>query len=229
MPDKVDYKILEQIPLFKNISKDTLAQIASTCAWVTLEKNHVLFKQSDPSQNLYIVYEGEVRIVREYEDERITVAVLGPGQVTGELSMIIGEPRTATVEATQDSKLVCLERDVFFAHLGQDPHMATQLLIELGRRLQETNVMVRETALNNFPARIASLILFLAEDHEGHYKTGLVTSNFRLHRLARSAGIRPEIMNEILQQWSYDGYIGMDKRRLFLHDVKYLQQLAGWE
>lgn len=231
MPDKIDYKVLAQISLFHGVSADTLAQIAANCTWVTIERGATLFKQGESSQNLYIIHEGELRIVREYESEldRIVVAVLGPGQVTGELSMIIGEPRTATVEATQNSRLVRLDRDTFFNYLGQDPNMASQLLVELGSRLQKTNTLLRETALNDAQARLASMILFLAESEDGTFKTGLLTSNFRLHRLARLVGIAPDVIDEVLRAWCHEGHLGMDKRRLFLHDVDALKNLAGWE
>jgi CRP-like cAMP-binding protein len=100
--------------------------------------------------------------------------------------------------------------------------------MQLGRRLQRMNLRVRELAADRPAARLASAILFLAEE-QGEIKTGLITANFRQHRMARAAGIDPISMNELLKEWSSAGYIEVDRQRLLLHDVKAMQKIAGWE
>lgn len=220
-------KLLE-IGLFEGLPATTLNSLAEHCRWLSLSSDEVLFRQGDDSGTLYFINCGQVELVRDYEDgEKVVLATFGRNEVIGELSMIGSEPRTASVVATEDTELVALDRDVFFQYLEQNPTIATDVLIQLSRRLREMTLQIRELAVTNAPARIASLILFLAEEN-GRIRTGLITANFRYHRMARAVGVEVSYLRSVLDEWAYEGFIGLDGRRLLLHDEDELIEIAGW-
>ncbi len=228
MTVQVTHEKLASISIFQDLSPETRSALAAHCRLVNLSPGAVLFEQGDTSRTLYLIEKGTVDIVREYEDgEKIVLAALGPNEVIGELSMLSNEPRTATVIAVNDVVLIALDRDVFYQYIGQYPSMAVEVLVQLSRRLQAMNLKVREFATNNAPARVASVLLFLAEEGS-RVKTGLVTTNFRAQRIARAAGVDVDWLRDLLQEWSIEGYIGLDGRRLLLHDPDRLIEIAGW-
>jgi CRP-like cAMP-binding protein len=220
-------KLLE-IGLFEGLPAATLNSLAEHCRWLSLASGDILFNQGDDSGTLYFINRGQVELVRDYKDgEKVVIATLGRDEVIGELSMIGSEPRTASVIATEDTELVALDRDVFFQYLEQNPTIATEVLIQLSRRLRKMTLQIRELAVTNAPSRIASLILFLAEEN-GRFRTGLITANFRHHRMARAAGVDVEYLRSIVNEWAHEGFIGLDGRRLLLHDEDELIEIAGW-
>lgn len=224
----VTYDKLAAISIFQNMPKETLSALAAHCRLVNLSAGTLLFHQGDTSHTLYLIEAGEIHLIREYEDgEKVVLAVVGQHEVIGDLSMISNLPRTASGIATRDTVLIALDREVFFQYLGQYPTIAVQALVQLSSRLRHMTLTLRELAANNAPARLASLILFLAED-EGRIKTGLISTNFRYRRIARSVGVEVEWLQTQLREWADEGYIGMDGRRFLLHDPSHLIEIAGW-
>lgn len=224
----VTYDKLAAISIFQDLPKDTLAALAAHCRLVKVSANTVLFHQGDTSHTLYLVEQGEIHLIREYEDgEKVVLAVVGSDEVIGDLSMISNLPRTASGVAICDTVLIALDRDVFFEYLGQYPTIAVQALVQLSSRLRHMTLTLREIAATNAPARLASLILFLAEE-DGRIKTGLISTNFRHRRIARAVGVEVEWLQSQLREWADEGYIGIDGRRFLLHDPSQLIDIAGW-
>lgn len=219
---------LSQFSLFKSIALDALQDLSAHCELQVLEPGETLFEQGDPAQNLYLVEEGEVALIRSYDNgEEVVLARIGPNEVIGELSMIVDEGRTAGAVAIQPSRLIMLDRDKFFHYLEQFPSVAMELMKLLAKRLRQTTLMVREWSLENAEARLASVILFLAEE-DGRIKTGLISNNTRPRKLARAAGVDMDWLRAKLDEWAFEGYVGVDGRRLLLHDVNALVTIAGW-
>ncbi|NDJ87187.1 MAG: Crp/Fnr family transcriptional regulator [Chloroflexi bacterium] len=225
----ITYEKLASISIFQELSKETLGELAAHCRLVNLAPEEILFRQGDTSRTLYLVESGTIQVSREYDDgERIVLARLGPHEVIGELSMMCNKPRVATVNAIEETALIALDNDVFFAYLGKYPNMAVAILAQLSHRLRAMDLKFYEMGLSNAPARLASLILFLAEE-QGEVQSGLITTNFRLQRIARAADVDIDWLQNQLADWSDEGYIGIDGRRLLLHDPEILMNIAGWE
>lgn len=224
----VTYDKLAAISIFQDMPHETLAALAGHCRLINLSAGAVLFHQGDTSHTLYLIEQGELHLIREYEDsEKVLLAVMQQHDVVGDLSMISNLPRTTSGVAVRDTVLIALDRDIFFEYIGQYPTIAVQALVQLSSRLRQMTLTLRELAATNAPARLASLILFLAEEN-GRIKTGLISTNFRFRRIARSVGVEVEWLQNQLRQWSDEGYIGIDGRRFLLHDPTHLVDIAGW-
>ncbi len=228
MSVEVTHEKLATISIFQDLSKEALSELAGQCRLIRLSAGENLFVQGDTARTLYLIDSGQIEVMREYEEgETIRLATLGSQAVIGELSMLSNMPRTATVVAATDTVLIALDSDVFFAYLGRYPSMAVQILVQLSRRLHQMNLKLRELGATDPDARLASLILFLAED-QGRIRTGLVTTNFRLQRIARAAGVEMEWLQQTLDDWQEEDYIGLDGRRLLIHSPEGLMEVAGW-
>jgi CRP/FNR family transcriptional regulator, cyclic AMP receptor protein len=228
MEIKVTRDKLEQLNLFTGLSPEALSELAAQCRFVKLPKGEHLFNQGDRSTALYLIDTGRVRIDRRYEDgETLTLSLYGPGELVGELSAISNEPRAASALAEEETQLIALDHDMFFAYLGRYPSMAVEVMVRLTRRLRQMNLRLREIGASNPQSRIAGLLLFLAEE-DNDFKTGLVTTRFSMRRIAQAASVDMEFLRTIIREWEDEGYIGLDGRRFLLHEPEALFEIAGW-
>lgn len=228
MEIKVTRDKLEQLNLFTGLSQDALSELAAQCRLVKLPKGEHLFAQGDQSTALYLIDSGRIRIDRRYDDgETLTLSVYGAGELVGELSAISSEPRAASAIAEADTQLIALDHDMFFNYLGRYPSMAVEVMVRLTRRLREMNLRLREIGASNPQARVAGLLLFLAEE-DNEFKTGLVTTRFSMRRIAQAASVDMGFLQNLINEWEDEGHIGLDGRRFLLHDADALVEIAGW-
>ncbi len=219
----INYSILRNAALFKNLSDDVLRELAQYCYYTQLIAGETLFEQNEPGDAIYVLEEGQIHIVRRYPSgEEIILATEGPYYVIGELSMLANQPRTGDVVAVSDCRLIGLERARFVEVCERMPVVAQQTLSHLGQRLYQMNLLVREHAIRNVAARVASALLLLCGG-----RNGVVENEIRLTRIARAVAIDADVVSRLLHKWQQQGYITFDGRRLEIHDVDTLETIAG--
>ena len=123
---------LVRIPLFSACTPRDLGHLARAADEVTLSEGTTLTRQGEIGREAFVLLEGRATVQRD----GTTVTELGPGAVIGELALLDGGPRTATVVATTDVDVLVLTRPAFNAVLDEIPTLAHQLLVELARRLR---------------------------------------------------------------------------------------------
>lgn len=219
----VDYRSLKNAMLFKNMPDETLMELAKHCQLMELPADEMLFQQDDPGDALYLLEEGQVHIVRKYPNgEEVILDTEGPYYVIGELSMLAGQPRTGGVLAVSDCTLIALKHEAFMDVCRRIPGLASAVMTYLATRLYRMNLMVRENAIGNMAARIASVLLLLSGG-----KAGEVPTDVRVNRIARAAAVNADTVERMLQDWTKAGYITFDGRRLTIHNSEVLQNMSG--
>src|SRR3954451_9884908 len=131
---------------------------------VSLAADQIVFLAGDAGDGCYRIEDGllKVSVSAAAGGERI-LAVLGPGSIVGELSMIDGAPRSASVVALRDSKLSFISRAVFDEFGRSDPQLYRHVMILLARRLRDTNDALTATSFLSLKGRVARALLSLAE------------------------------------------------------------------
>ncbi len=125
---------LANLPLFEDLDPESLHALIRCARVVSLDAGELLFRQGDPSGSLYVVIDGAVVPIAEGERRR-KLAVLERGEFFGEIGLLTGQPRNATVEAIVDSRLVELERRAVWSLLDESPAVADVVLRFLRARL----------------------------------------------------------------------------------------------
>ena len=128
--------ILKNIPLFKNLDDEDLELIATRLHRESHPKGTIIFKEGDEGDTIYLVESGQLAVVGQ--DAREAIAFLGPGSFVGEISLLLAEPRTATLQVTIDAQLWALNKADFDALIHSRPSIARDMLQEIGRRLVTT-------------------------------------------------------------------------------------------
>jgi len=126
---------LSNVPLFANCSKRELGRLLARTRSEMVEAGHTLFVEGAPSGNLYVILNGSA-VVRK-NGRRI--ATVGPGDVVGELSVILGGPRTATVQAETPIEWLVLDRASLREAINEVPGLAWNILTSVAARLDEVN------------------------------------------------------------------------------------------
>ena len=126
---------LSKVPLFANCSKRELARLLSRVRSENVDAGHTLFVEGAPSSNLYVILTGSAIVRRNGR----RIARVGPGDVVGELSVILGGPRTATVEAETPIEWLVLDRASLREAIDDVPGLGWNVLQSVAARLDQAN------------------------------------------------------------------------------------------
>ena len=130
---------------------------------IDVPRGAVVFNEGEPGDSLYIVLSGKIKLGRRAADGRQNlVAVMGPSDMFGELSLFDPGPRTATATAVTDARLARLPKQALRPWLTNRPEIAEQLLRVLARRLRRTNAMLADLIFTDVPGRVAKNLLQMA-------------------------------------------------------------------
>jgi CRP-like cAMP-binding protein len=219
----LDYRLLRDAALFENLPDAVLQMLAAHSYQMELPAGATLFRQNDPGDALYLLQTGQVHLVRQYPDgEQVILTTEGPYYLIGELSVLAGQPRTTTVVAVSDCTLIALSRESLLAVCHDSPLLAERILEQIALRLYRLNLQARENAIGNVAARVASVLLLLADG-----KNGPVAADVRPSRVARATATDADVVERLFERWSENGYITYDTRRLTIRDVQTLRDIAG--
>jgi CRP-like cAMP-binding protein len=138
-------EFLHRLPLFSGLSDEELDELYGMSETVELRAGQVLLKEGDPGNSLFIATEGEFEISRRTGERDVVIAGSGAGDVIGEISLLEGSPRTATVRAVSDARLVRISRETFTRLLERSPSASLAMLRTVTVRLRNTEAMLRQS------------------------------------------------------------------------------------
>lgn len=215
---------LRRVPLFAQLDEEELIRIATAAREKSYPKNSVILFEDDPGDALYIVLQGQVKVVLIGEDGReVILSILGDGDFFGEMALIDEQPRSAHVIAMEESNLLVLHRDDFHRTLQDTPRIALGLLRALSRRLRRADDKIGGLVLLDVNGRVARLLCELADEHDGIQIPRKVTH----HTIAQMIGSSRETVSRTIRDLSERGLIEVNRKVIVLRDRAVLEQLAG--
>jgi CRP/FNR family transcriptional regulator, cyclic AMP receptor protein len=145
-----DAAVLAEIPFFHFLDAGERVSLAARLEEVHVPAGQVLFNYGEPGDCLYVIRGGKAEVFfKDDTGTRIVLEVAGAGDVVGELSLLDGGPRTASVVVTEPLEALRLDREDLDVFLRAHPHAAIDLLSAMGRRLRHTADRLRHTASRN--------------------------------------------------------------------------------
>ena len=218
-------KLLARVPLLSGLSGPELDRIAQVAVPRSFPKGARVFHEGDASDACYVIRSGEVRVTREHSDGRaIALATLGAGEIVGELAMLDGEVRSASVEALSDVELLAIAALDMRGLLERNPEITAKLVVALTRRVRETNERVARQSFQTVPSRVAGVLSQLvAEEGADIQGRDGVTIRMNQSDLAQLAGTSRESVSRFLAVLERAGVISQGRGRLTVHDPPALQ------
>ncbi len=217
--------LLGHVGVFETLGPEDLAHVADVAVPRRMAAGQVIFREGDQSDTCYVVCTGHCRATREHADGRtITLAQFGPGEIFGELAMLVDETRSATVEAMDEVDLVALLARDMRRFLSEHNDIAIKLIIALGRRLRAANERISSQSFQTVQSRVATVLSELttrARDEQAI--PGDVVVNATQAEVAQLAGSSRESASRFLAVLERAGVVTQGRGRITVHDSGALQ------
>jgi CRP/FNR family transcriptional regulator, cyclic AMP receptor protein len=220
--------LLAQHVLFADLRPDELERVLALTVERTFPHGQTIFQRGDQGSSLMAVLEGRVRIsVCSEEGKEVTLGIMGPGELLGEIALLDGKGRTADATAMGACRLLLLDQRVFLPFLERNPSFAVHLLQILCGRLRKATSVCESLALLDIPARLARLLVQLAE-LQGEPTGAGRRIGFRLSQqeLGNLVAATRESVNKQLKLWEDEGLISVDQGRITLHDLEEMRLMG---
>jgi len=216
--------LLARVPLFDQLSPEELDPVASVAVPRSFPKGVRVLREGDATDACYIVRSGDLRVTREHPDGRaIALATLGPGDIFGELAMLDGGTRSASVETLSESELLALPASDMRRVVAEHGEIAAKLIVALTRRLRETNERVARQSFQTVPSRVAGVLLqLIAEEAAPEGRLG-VTVRMNQADLAQLAGTSRESVSRFLATIERAGVVQVGRGRVTVVEPRRLR------
>ncbi|MHB0928686.1 MAG: Crp/Fnr family transcriptional regulator [Candidatus Nanopelagicales bacterium] len=221
-------RTLMSTPLFSALDPEAAAALRASMVELRARKGDVIFVEGEPGDRLYIVVEGKVVLGQAAPDGRETLlAVQGPGEMFGELSLFDPGIRTSTATALTDAVVLGLGREALRPWLTGRPEVAEALLQALAQRLRRTNEAMSDLVFSDVPGRVSKALLELNEKF-GVERNGewFVEHDMTQEELAQLVGASRETVNKALADFVHRGWLRVEQRSVTITDLERLQRRA---
>jgi len=217
-------------PFFQHMAEPELDEIIAFATERRVPKGSVIFTKGDPGSSMMAVLAGRVRVSAVSADGReVTLNVIGPGEIFGEIALLDGKPRSADCTTLEDSVLMVVERRHFLPFLMRNEGLVDRLLGVLCDRLRRTSLALEEIALFDLQARLARLLMKLSQDYGRPLPGGGVRIDLKLSQrdLATLVASSRETVNKQLRGWREQGVVEQSAGYLVVKDSAALTRLFG--
>jgi len=214
-------ELLRRVPFFSGLAEADIAQVSALVVSRSFPRDNLIVLAEDEGDTLFVIVEGQVKVSIISEDGReIILAILGKGEFFGEMSLLDGKPRSATVIAVENTELLALRRVDFLRLIERLPELAVKLLASLTARLRKADRKIESLALMDVSGRVASVLLQIGEEIGAETPKGTVVRNRPTHQeLANMAGTTRETVSRVLKRLEQQGYIAASGKDLvILHE-----------
>ncbi|MFQ5808639.1 MAG: Crp/Fnr family transcriptional regulator [Armatimonadota bacterium] len=223
---------LGQIYIFESLDQEQLMAVAHQASALDLNRRHVIFSPESYSESTYLLLRGKVKLFQMSEEGReVTVEVLQGGDIFGQFSDNNNEDGQGMwAETMEPSKVVVLTAADFAALLQHHTSVALKLVDEMSARLSRRAGQIEDLALRNVPARIASTLIKLGEEHGIMGRDG-ITIDLRLtHQdIANMVAASRETGTTVLTDMRHEGIIDIERKRVRIAHPEGLQARARLE
>ena len=204
---------LRLMPLFEGFSPEVLNRLGKQMTVRQHPQNQTIILQDDWGSSVYFVVDGWVKI-RTYniDGKEVTLNILGPGEVVGEMAALDESPRSTDVISLTEAKVALLPAKAFVNFLEADSACGVRLAQLISRRLRQINrrLQLRESGSN---ARVVDILLFLAEFRGRVSRAGVEIPNLPHRELGSLSGLARETVTRILGKLEAKGLIQRDRER----------------
>ena len=204
-------ELMAATPMFQGVPDSQLDALARQARMLKLVPREVLFGKGDPGDSMYLVVSGRVRVgVVSVEGREVTYALIGPGQMFGEIAILDGGPRSADATAAESSELLVIERRDILAFIRANGDYGLRLIEMLCARLRHANELLEDTVFLSLPIRMAKQLLNLSDTiGERQPNDEGVTIRMSQQAVADYMGISRESVNKVLSRWEQGGLVSL--------------------
>ena len=182
----------------------------------TLPKGALLFSQGDDSDGLFIIKEGRAKVfISDEHGKEMMIAVLGPGEVVGEIASLDGHVRTASVTTLEPAKILHIKQQDFRSFLAKNHELAFEIIQVLTKRIRNYATSVSNLAFKNVYERI--VVMLEQNSKQQDDGTRMLSGPFTHQDIADMVGSSREMVSRVFSELTKGGYISTDHRVITIH------------
>jgi CRP-like cAMP-binding protein len=223
-------KRLASVRIFQHLGQDDLKKVAKIAKPKTVAANSVVFFEGNRADAFFIVLSGSLKVFQTARDGRVKVlSTMGPGETFGELAMLDGQARSASVETVAASELLVISRKDFRELATATPGILWGVLEGVCARLRAQNDSELEAAFQGTQYRVAKAIIKLAEKHGKKTETGVrVPPAFGVKDVAEMAASTVERVERMLEKLEDEGLVHVHEGDLVIPDLSALRRALDY-
>jgi CRP/FNR family cyclic AMP-dependent transcriptional regulator len=197
--------VLRNVPLFSGLEESELEKLSRVAGRKRVVRGAHVVSAGENAESLLVLLTGRAKVTNFDEEGReIILAWLGPGEFFGEMGLIDGSPRSATVVAVEPCELLTIGKGEFQRCMQENFQVAQKLMRILVRRLREADRNIESLALLDVYGRVARLLLDMSEMDDGKR---LVKKKISKQDMARMIGASREMVSKVMRDLETGGYI----------------------
>jgi CRP-like cAMP-binding protein len=215
-------RYLSELAVFQDLSPREMQELNRITTMSAVPRGRVFYRPEEPGEVLFILKEGRVQLYRiSPEGKKLVITTLGPHQIFGEMALLGGKTHNTFAEAIDDCLICVMNRTDLERLIWNKPEVARRILDITGKRLREAEERLKNMAFKGIPARLASLLLRLAEEQGSNEITGMTHQD-----LAESVGTYRETATQVLNDLKSLGFIDIGRKRITVLDPEGLATVA---
>ena len=220
---------LQQTAIFGELHDSALRELAQVCLQRTYRRGQFLWYQGDPGDYLVVIVRGSVKVtVTSPRGDEMLLVTRGPSEIVGELSVIDGGARSASVVALTPTTGIVIGRAPLIALMHRSPELLDVLLRSMGALVRRLTERATDLVFLDLAARVAKLLLREAEGRSGEQRQGgLVDLGLTQTELAQMVGASRPAVNRVLQSLVARGSISINGPKIIINDSIALRRRAG--
>jgi CRP/FNR family transcriptional regulator len=215
-------RLLKSVSYFAALDASSLQLVARSATRRVFDAGQVIFLEGEPCAGLYVVERGWLKVIKIGMDGREQVLqMLGPGDACNAISVFTTAPNQATVIALEASQVWLVRREPLLHMLDEHPALARQVVKDLAGRVMHLVQMVEDLSLRSVEARLARLLLELAEDETIQRRRWATQAE-----MAARLGTVPDVVNRALRKLAAAGLIFVERQQIQILDRTRLRVIA---
>jgi CRP/FNR family transcriptional regulator, cyclic AMP receptor protein len=215
--------ILGQTRLLGSVPAEELKALAAVSRLRSFRRGQVVFTRSDPGDTVIVVVSGRVKVtVRSADGGELTLAIIHPGGLLGELGVVDGGPRSADAETLEACQLLLIPRDAVRDLCARVPSAAQALTTSIAATLRRLTEATADLVFLDLPRRVAKVLLSQPRGDDGIIRPGLSQEE-----LAHQVGSTRQSVNAALRGFERRGWIEMHDRAVAVKQPDALARFAG--
>jgi CRP/FNR family transcriptional regulator, cyclic AMP receptor protein len=221
--------VLGQVWIFEGLVHDELYELAALARTRVYKPRETIVEKGDAARQLYVLLRGRAKVATRGADGSDTgLNVMGPGEVFGEIGILDGQPRSATVTTLEECEMAVLDMDAFRTFLAGHPSIGIKLLAVLARRVRDLTTRLEDRTFLEVPARLAKQLLWLAEHHGAPSGSGVqIELRLSQQELGDLIGATRESVNKYLSEWTRNKLLRQARDRVEIFDLQALRAIAA--
>jgi CRP/FNR family transcriptional regulator len=217
---------IRNLPIFQELPDEALEDVLDRVEVVSLDPGEILFEKGEVGRELYTIVTGllKISVQDSYTEREKTIAMLGEGEVVGEMASLGDQRRSAQARAINETTLLKIEKDTFLDIFSEYPRIGLNLIAALSRRLLTSDEEIHRLTFQTIPARLAACLLKLSEQFGAACAEGIQIEIKLTHqRLADLVGTNRESVTRYLKKFKESGSIKSDGHRITVLDPELLE------